>query len=253
MIFTLTSNSSVNRLSADGTITELAQGTPLNTPVGLAFDDDGNLYTGNYVGRKIHKITSTSPEFIATVPGENNASLAFITYGGSSLWGTVFFGDNKIYKINPNGIDDVSLFAGSVSGNTDGTLDVATFTEPSGIVYNNSENALYLSEFSPEGNIRKISDISLSENDFSSQIELTLSPNPAVNVLQLKGNATKTLGKTNVSIFDTTGRLISETNHNINDGNFNIELNISGLTTGFYIVNMKTNQGVLINKKFIKR
>lgn len=253
MIFTLTSNSSVNRLSQDGTITELAQGAPLNIPVGLAFDDDGNLYTGNYVGREIHKITSTGSEFIATVPGENNASLAFIAYGNNKLWGTVFFGDNKIYSINPNEVDEVTLFAGSVSGNNDGTLDVATFDNPSGIIFNASENALYVSEFSSDGNVRKIADIPLSETDFSSEIELIISPNPVLDVLNLSGNTTEILSKATISVFDTTGRLISEINRTINDSNFNFDVNVSNLSTGFYIISIKTNQGFLINKKIIKK
>jgi hypothetical protein len=256
MIFTLTSNSSVNRLSSDGTITEITQGAPINIPVGLAFDDDGNLYAGNFTGREIYKITSTGPEFVATVPdvdGGDDASLAFITYGNGSLWGTVYFGDNKIYKINPNEIGDVTLFAGSVSGNNDGTLDVATFTDPSGIAYNPADNSLYISEYTPQGNIRKISDIPLSVGDFSSKIKLILSPNPTLNVLNLKGNSINLLGNTTILIYDTTGRLISEINRDINNTNFNINVDVSALSTGFYFINMKTNQETLITKKFIKK
>lgn len=253
MIYTQTQNNSINRLSFNGTITELAQGSPLNVPVGLAYDDNGNLFSGNYVGREIYKITASGPEFIATVPGDNGASLAFITYANQKLWGTTFFGDNKIYSINPNGIDDFTLFAGSVAGSDDGDISVATFTNPSGIIFNPTDNSLYVSEFSEEGNIRKILGIPLSENSLTLGVDIALSPNPTSNILEIKGISDNALEQTTIRIYDFIGRLISEKKYTFNDFNFKITIDVSKFSTGIYNINIQTSNRLIVSRKFIKK
>jgi hypothetical protein len=160
MIYTNVADSSVNKLSNDGTITVLHQGAPLRVPVGLAFDRSGELYVGNYVGRQIYHLPSTgeAPEYVATVPdsGTNFPYLAFIAYANGRLFGTVY-GEHKIYKIHPNKIDHVEVYAGSSNGNTDGDISGASFAYPAGMVANRQGSLLYVSEFSGLGNIRKIS------------------------------------------------------------------------------------------------
>lgn len=253
MIYTQTQNSSINRLSFNGTITELAQGSPLNVPVGLAYDDNGNLFSGNYVGREIYKITASGPEFIATVPGDNGASLAFITYANQKLWGTTFFGDNKIYSINPNGIDDFTLFAGSVAGSDDGDISVATFTNPSGIIFNPTDNSLYVSEFTTEGNIRKIANIPLATNSLISEIDFIVSPNPTSSRLEIKGNTNHNFNKLIVTIYDVMGKIILNETHITNSSDFNIITDVSKLSTGIYTIKIQSDDEFFTTKKFIKK
>ena len=181
-----------------------------------------------------------------------NSSLAFIAYGQGSLWGTVFFNGNRIYKINPNEINDVVLFAGSTQGNIDGDISVATFDSPSGIVYNDVENALYISEYSADGNIRKIEGIPLSVEDFSSNIQLTLYPNPAMSFLELEGTLVDALGETKISIYDLSGRLINTQSQELNERGFHITVDISTLMGGVYLLELQSNNGVFIAKRFIK-
>ncbi len=253
MIFTLTSNSSINMLSTSGVVSEIYQGSPLNSPVGLALDDNGVLYTGNYVGREIYKVSNGFTEYVATVPdGGSNSFLAFITYGNGQLWGSVFFTGHKIYSINPNGVDDVTLFAGSDQGNADGDISEATFDSPSGLVYNNDQNALYISEFTAEGNVRKIENI-LSIGDFSLDFNLTLFPNPVINKLEIEGTSQSDFGKTKISIYDYSGRLIKIVDRNITNTSFKTSLDVSELMTGMYLVEVQLENNKSIVKTFIKR
>lgn len=253
MIFTLTSNNSINVLSTSGVITEIYQGAPLNAPVGLAIDELGNLYTGNYVGREIYKVFNGSTEYVATVPnGGTNSFLAFITYGNNKLWGTVFFTGHKIYSINPDGVDDVTLFAGSDQGNTDGDIAIATFDSPSGLVYKNDENALYISEFTSDGNVRKIDNI-LDINDFSSEKSLALFPNPVNETFQLSGDFLLGLDETSINIYDFSGRMLSSFIKTISGNKLELNNEISNLTTGKYLIEIVSKNNGSIIKSFIKK
>jgi len=200
----------------------------------------------------IYKVFNGGTEYVATVPdGGSNSSLAFITYGNGSLWGTVFFTGHKIFSINPEGVDDVTLFAGSEQGNTDGDISEATFDSPSGLAY--FENALYVSEFTSEGNVRKIESI-LSVGDFSLDLNLTLFPNPVINKLEIEGTSQSNLGETKISIYDYSGRLIKTViSNNLSNTGFNTSLDVSELMPGLYVVEVQSENNNSIAKTFIKR
>ncbi len=178
-------NNSINELLPDGTIREIYQGAPLSVPVGLTYNRSGTLYVGNYLDRKIYKLSSNQNqlEYIATVPdsGTNAPFLAFITYTRGFLYGTVY-GEHKIFKINPRAIDDVKIFAGSTNGNLDGDISEATFSFPSGIITNKRQDALYISEFNGLGNIRKLS---FRRSRCDIRIGLKAYPNPTRDVLNI--------------------------------------------------------------------
>lgn len=148
----------VFQLMSDGTVNTIHQGAPLQLPVGLTYDRMGNLYVGDYLTREIYRIPRNGGlEYVATVPAPNNfvPFLAFIAYAKGSIYGTIY-GENKIYIINPDNIDDVEEFSGSVFGDMDGDISEATYAFPAGILASRSGNTLYVSEFSGVGNIRKI-------------------------------------------------------------------------------------------------
>lgn len=253
MIFTNVSNNSVNRLSSNGNISVLFQGSPLNAPVGLAYDDLGNLYVGNFVGHEIYKIENGSATYVATVPNGGatggNAALGFITFANGKLYGTNF-GGHQIYTINQNAVDDVTLFAGGAEGNDDGPVGSATFSFPNGIVFNQLQNALYVSEFSGVGNIRKIDGIPLGVTDFDLEVDLVVSPNPSSDFINISfSEGTKTSVK-EISIYDTTGRKI-RTYQEIEFEGSGIQLDISNLHQGLYIVKVINEAGSQASKSII--
>jgi len=209
MIFTNYTTNSIHKLEIDGTITTISSDPELNGPVGVAIDENGVLYAGNYNDRKIYRILNDgSAEYIAQLPTDGGAlpNLGFITFAQGRIWGTTM-GSDKIYSINPNVVDDYVLFAGGIAGSLDGDISIATFTTPNGIIFNDSEDIMYITDFGTK-NIRKISGVILSVNDQNlKDKKFIMFPNPARDMLTIKpinfqGN------EYSLHIYDNNGRLI---------------------------------------------
>ena len=246
MIFTNYDASSINRLAPDGTISLISNAAGLNGPVGLAYDDAGNLYAGNYNDRGIYKISPDgNADYIATVPGSRGVkNLGFISYGQGMLWGTVLQ-DHKIYQINPNGINETSLFAGSIPGNTDSNLDEATFNQPNGILFDEPNNTIYVTDFGSK-NLRIIDGVSLGldENRIT---KLTLFPVPSVEVLNIQG-----LGflneKYTLHIYNSVGSIVFSSEGFSNGNQLSEAINISVLNSGIYFLEIKSGMASEIIK-----
>ncbi len=145
---------------ADGTGKEAI----FNTPAGIAIDDDGNIYTAEYKGHRIRKITPKG--VVSTLAGSGEAGFADGTGENASFnnpegvavdsIGNVYVSDSnnhKIRKIAPNG--NVTTLAGSgKKGFADGTGAEASFKSPTGVALDLVGN-IYVSD---KGNhqIRKI-------------------------------------------------------------------------------------------------
>ncbi|WP_128755180.1 T9SS type A sorting domain-containing protein [Aquimarina sediminis] len=227
-------NNSVNELLPDGTTRELYQGAPLNVPVGLTFDHRGVLYVGNYLDRKIYSLTPNQSElkYIATVPdsGTNAPFLAFIAYARGALYGTVY-GEHKIYKIHPRITDRVEIFAGSSAGSMDGDISEATFSYPSGIIANRNASALYISEFSGLGNVRKIS---LRRKKCNLAIKLKAYPNPASELVNI---AVELSEESNFNIKIESlfgGNVVFESQEAYNGEDFLKTVSVENWSPGFY-------------------
>lgn len=241
MIFTNVSDQSINKLEPNGTITKLFTGAPLNTPVGLTYDNQGRLYVGNYIGREIYRLKNNGTvKYIATIPdsGTNFPYLAFITYANNLLWATNY-GEQKIYTVRPNKLDDVAIFSGSTIGTMDGDYTEATYTYPAGIIYNADEDALYVNQYF-NGSIRKISDISDYERP---KLKFKLFPNPTHFVTFIKGKLPAP-GDYNISIFDFSGQLVYESNNTAYGTIIFKSIQISDFnttnTSGTYVVKVST-------------
>ena len=65
-------------------------------------------------------------------------------------------------------------------------------------------------------------------------------PNPASNTLHLEGD----FENGQVSIFDLTGRKVYQ-------GDYQHEISVGNLNNGMYLLNIITEEGQVINQKFI--
>lgn len=157
MIVTTYTGHKLLKLAPDGSLTPFHMGAPLNGPVGLTYDDNGQLYVGNFGDRKIYKVLEDSLDYVATVPG--GSFLGFITYAQGAIWGTTF-NQHKIYKVIPSVIDSVVLYTGLVKGSVDGSISQARFDQPNGILATPSGDTIYISDFGT-GRIRMITGITL--------------------------------------------------------------------------------------------
>ena len=246
MIFTEYLGNTINTLDPDETILEFSDDSLLVGPVGLAYDDDDNLYVGNYTNRKVYKVLSDgSLVYIATVG--NGSNLGFIAYGRGMLWGTVL-GEHKIYKINPNGIDDVTLFAGSTGGSMDGDISVATFNQPNGIAFNAAEDIMYITDFGSK-NLRVITDLLGVDDRFSNSIDLKVFPNPTSDTITLNWHNSNE--EYSMKVLDMTGKLLFEKTQKTTASDISLNIDVSWLASGTYLVEVNDGDQT-ITKKFIK-
>lgn len=252
MIFTIYDTNKLMSLSTDGTISELNSGTPLNGPVGLAFDDNDVLYVGNYNDRKIHKVENGSLVYIAQVPqGTRNFSpyLGFIAFGKGRLWGTIL-GSHKIYSIDQNATDSVTLFAGENQGSTDGEISEVSFSQPNGIAFDNSNGNMYITDFITK-NLRVISGIgTLSVKDeLISEEKMSIYPNPSLDILNIKMKKYST-SFNSITINNLLGEIVFSKRFS---DVFEVKnININKLSTGIYVVKVISNNKVLDIQKFVK-
>ena len=135
--------SRISKLDSTGNVSTFLSGGLLNGPVTMMFDEEGELYIGNFNDGKILRYSADSTlSAIGDIPGW----LGSFTLSDSTIYATAFQ-QHQIYKINKNG-EGQSVFAGSgTKGSKDGDLESARFNAPNGIALSNSGDTLYISDF----------------------------------------------------------------------------------------------------------
>lgn len=240
IIFSSYVGNKISRLDNSGNITVISSDPLLVGPVGLTYDESGNLFVGNFDDRKIYKVLPNGNlVYIAQVPSAGALpNLGYITYFQEKIWATTMTG-HKIYYVNPDAIDDITLFAGSTSGNTDGDISVAKFRTPNGIIPNLTNDGLYITEYGSK-NIRKISNITLAVKDHN-QINnvIKIYPNPSKDYIKFEINETFEKSE----IYDIHGKLLIKSRENY--------ISTKELKAGLYFLKTYINN-TLVTSKFIK-
>ncbi|MFY0593159.1 SMP-30/gluconolactonase/LRE family protein, partial [Roseivirga sp.] len=166
-------NNSIRKITSAGVVSILAGGSSGSTdgsgaaakfqnPNGLAVDLSGNIYVADGNNNSIRKITPAG--VVSTLAGGTNgtadgsgtsAHFNYPTGVAVDASGNVFVADrynNRIRKITPAGV--VTTFAGTTSGDSDGTGTAAQFSAPGAIALDGSGN-LYVAD-AVNHSIRKI-------------------------------------------------------------------------------------------------
>lgn len=121
-----------------------AQDIGFNCPNGLTMDDQGNLYTLNFNGAGIFRITPNGDvTFIATAGDDQSfPGGGHIVFTRGKLYAAGRT-ENQIFEITLDG--EVSVLAGTgIDGNQDGPADQATFSRPNGLGVSNNGRFLYV-------------------------------------------------------------------------------------------------------------
>lgn len=251
MIFSHYTSSAISQLNTDGTITPFSNDPSLNGPVGMAYDENGVLYVGNYNNRIIYRVLANeSLEYIAQLPGAGQLpNLGFMTYSNGMLYGTILSA-HKIYAINPNGTDDFSVFAGSTAGSMDGDISVATFNMPNGLIFNEAGDVLYVAEFGSK-NLRVISNVISPVFETEKQaLALDIAPNPAKHSLQIKANLPENT-RYELKVYTASGQEMLYFSGVSVGPRFEKTLDISQWTKGSYIIQV-ISENQSISKKILK-
>ncbi len=244
LIFTTYANHSLKKLAPDGTMIDMFSNGVLNGPVGLVYDDQNQLYVGNFTDREIYRIDGDELTYIATMPG-NGISLGFLAFSQGHLYATAFQ-SNRIYKINPFYTDSIVTHYGIGGGNVDGPVEEARFSRPNGIRASSTGDTLFISQYT-NGNVRFITDLTLGLYDaFDDAPEFSVYPNPSSEFIEIS-TADESLDE--VRLFDVKGRVVK--------GWKGLELNqkrldLSDLEPGTYLVEVTTESGRRGAQKIIK-
>jgi glutamine cyclotransferase len=245
-------NSKIKKITAEGTVTTLHTGLPLNGPAGITYVND-IAYIANFNDRKIFKFENNILTEIAQLPSEGTLwrnSLGFLSSIDNQLIAS-HIGGHKIYKIDPIS-GAISVFAGSSIGNVDGNLDTALLDSPNGIIGDTANKRIYISQGSQGFNkhLRIIDGVVLSSENFNfPKFKINVYSNPNKDSLNIQITDLKT-DSIDLKIYDINGRQVLQKEFK-NEGNeFKSEIKTSSWAKGTYI--LKVNDGKqIISKKII--
>jgi uncharacterized repeat protein (TIGR02543 family) len=175
-----TLNDTIRKVTSSGQVTTFAgsAGKPgsvdkkktsarFNFPIGIAFDNAGELYVADSRNDTIRKVTSAG--VVSTLAGSAGSSGAADGTKGSARFanpdnlavdnnGNIYVADtynDTIRKITPQGVVTTLVGTAGISGSIDGTGTAARFLQPLGVAVDENTN-LYVSD-SGNNTIRKIS------------------------------------------------------------------------------------------------
>ncbi len=252
MLFVEYNTSTVNRLSEDGTVTQLYDdGLPMNGPAGVVYVD-GEAYIANFNDRRIYRFDfdTNTPVFVAELPSIGPANLDFLGFlsAKDGLLIATHLGGHQIFSIDPN-TGEVNVFAGSTIGATDGDIETATFNLPNGILGDDTTNRIYISD-AGTANLRIIDNATLNVEGFSIDMQIEITPNPTKELLSITGQLTNAQNY-NLNVFDLQGKLISEIKGIAEGGQIRTSIDSSLWRAGTYLVQI-TAGNTSITKKIIK-
>jgi hypothetical protein len=232
----------------------------------FAIPMDGNGYLPTY-----YESTLFWEEATQVIPGETenpyNISLVSTNAPLNPGNGTIFGQINQT-GVRADFIGQIIVFLMNADHQPLGFTEVASdgsfqFTELSyGTYYVKPELAGVTSDYLrvdlTEGQNEMTINMTFTGNNFLGTIEneatLTVEnifPNPATDYARIELNVLQH-STVNVQLYDLSGRMISEANHNISVGQSTIEIPVSGLESGLYFVKMTHSNGASISRKIIK-
>ena len=148
----------VVKIEPDGTLSDYVVGQGLQDVIGLVFDEEENLYIGNWQTGRIYKSTGLGNlELFADVRGSVNQigyHQGFV-YAPSS--------DRRIYRIDRNGT--IHHFAGNPRARrSDSLLRESGFPTPNSIAFSPDGTKIYVND-GPDGALRSLSLVHDSDGD----------------------------------------------------------------------------------------
>ena len=236
MLFVEYNTSTINELSAEGTLTQLYAGPPINGPAGIAFIDSV-AYIGNFNDRKIYRYEDGQVTFVAQLPadGTNLNFLGFLSAKDGLLIATQL-GAHRLYKINPS-TGEVRLFAGNGIGSADGTIAEARFNQPNGIIGDEENNRIYVSDAGTK-NLRIIEGLVLDNKEPAAQFRnLQLFPNPVIAYFDIKASLLVN-GAYTITVVDTTGKQVFQKSGKTTDGIISKRITTENWPKGAYFVEL---------------
>ena len=213
-------------------------------PVGVGVDNSGTIYVADRNHHRVQVINSVG-QYVTTlgVPGVSGSDNSHFNLphdvAVDPITNNIFVADTGNDRIQV--FDSSFNYLSTIGGNGNG-LGNDQFSYPTNIsvdvfgnVYVSDKSAHRVQVFTPS---------TLSTQNIRDMHNVSVFPNPAIETLNLK-----TPFSTNyITINNILGQQVLKTQKR--SKNFNID--ISGLTQGLYLIEIKNNYGVKILKRFLK-
>ncbi len=134
----------IYKISPDGKVELFAKGNGIDAPIGLVFNEKGELFVANSKNGNILKVDKNGK---VSLFAELGAAEGYFATGHIVYKNGVFYASgnhhHKVFKISKTG--KVSVLAGTgTPGNEDGNLREATFNVPNGMAINDEGTILYV-------------------------------------------------------------------------------------------------------------
>ncbi|MCB9464146.1 MAG: T9SS type A sorting domain-containing protein [Candidatus Eisenbacteria bacterium] len=249
---------SIYRVGLDGSIELFASDPLFDGPVGVDFDEAGNLYVGSFNRGHITRVTPEGVvEFLATVPGPDDFNTGYIAYKNGNIYATGI-GTHKIYRLDL-GTLELSDYAGTgVLGYQDGDAATARFYRPNGLVMSAGGDTLYVSEYGNK-TVRMIisGDTSSSpevHGDATARVQLEQNvPNPSIGMTSIR-YALASSEDVVFQVFDVQGREVLRAEEGIRSaGSHVLDLDTRDLANGIYTYRLRAGGKTLSRQMSIVR
>jgi len=251
LIVTSYEGNRIVKIAPDKGLRTWTEGGLLNGPVGLCYDDDGRLYTGNFNDRQIIRIEEDGSQ-VPIARASGTGWLGFIAYARGYIYGTLF-SQHKIYRTDLVGNDTILL--GSTAGTVDGDATMARFNTPNGILASPTQDTLYISDYGTRS-LRMITNldplVSTLEPIESPALNWSLYPNPTTTELNVEMEL-KQPRQVQIQIIDVKGQAMDHSflQDQMAAGLQRIPLSVDQLPKGMYYVRILLDDRMVMSRSFV--
>lgn len=248
LLFSTPNANSISKLTLAGIVVPYIVDNQLNGPVGLDYNENGELIVANFSDNRIFKVEADESlslivNISATPPG-----IGYIECLGDFIFATMF-SSHKIYRTDYDG--NFVLVAGSTLGSVDGDASVAKFNNPNGILSTPNGDSILVSDYGT-GSLRVITGLDLISS-IEEKLPVVLEniqvfPNPTSEKLFLEFSLQEPLTMISWELIDATGKVIYYKNWNelFSIGKNNLEINLlPGINSGHYFYRLSDKTRVL--------
>lgn len=248
LLFSTPIQNSVSKLTLDGIVIPYIVDNQLNDPVGLDYNESGELIIANFSDNRIFKVGADENLSLIVNISATPQGIGYIECLGDFIFATMF-SSNKIYRTDYDG--NYVLVAGSTLGSVDGDASVAQFNNPNGILSTTNGDSILVSDYGT-GSLRIITDLDLISS-IEEKLPVVLEgikvfPNPTSEKLFLEFSIQEPLAMISIEIIDATGKVIYYQNWNevFSIGNNKLEINLlPGINPGNYFYRLSDETRVL--------
>lgn len=93
----------------------------------------------------------------------------------------------------------------------------------------------------------------LNTQDFQTQIDFTIYPNPSDGIVNIKVNSSTNINNPKIVIYSMNGMLIYESKFENNQNHFEKSLPLQNLSNGIYLLSLVSNQEKITKKLIINK